>query len=366
MSKVLPGVTEEGSVQLSGKRSDNFPMPYGNTGTWHKSDVYYVAGRNALPVAQDAGIPPDIGLPGRTANEKGTWDKLLYHVSRYMEAVEVNKLVRGTDQWPPQLVTQFGLSELEAIPNPLEFEVVYIVDKKNYGSRGSEAWQLITLPSIVHAYAKFQGWAVPEIEFRELTNMKDFVAFEGDELTELYNRYTLQRADLWKALGENNVKACTASGAKTYTGKRIDTEVIAKSDKLNEALHFATSSWNGEFYARIGQVCDPANAAGRVPVVVELYESKEDALEKLARKSSDNDQTPSEYAGLYFPESFSKEITVEEFISAIVSDVKPLWEAHNKATGAAKVKAKSALLTKLTEFEMSEEQFAEWAKKLEF
>jgi len=366
MVKVLPGVVEEGSVSLGGKSSTNFAMPYGNTGTWHKVDAYLVAGYNAIPAAKEAKLVPDIEIAGRNASERGTWDRLLYSTNRYEEAVEMNTIIRGNDEFPPQLVTQFGLSELEAVPNPLEFEQIFMVDKKNYGTKRSEPWQLITLPSIVHAYAVYQGWEVPEISFHELTDTKDFQKLEGDALTELYNRLVLQRADLWKALGESNVKACSAIGSKFISGKEIKNDTVTTSEKLSDALRFASSNWTGAFYARVGAVSEPSSGAGRVPVLVELYDSKEDAIEKLAKKAEKREHVPSEYDGLHFPASFAEAMTVAEFAGALASDTMQLKKTWEESTGAAKVKAKAALLSKLTEFELTEAQFAEWATKLNF
>lgn len=359
----IDGIDEEGTIVPQAPQG--FAFPLGNFGPWHKHDAYEVSGYGAAEIAKAMELEPDLVLVGRTASEKGTWDKLYYLAKRQPEALSVQRAVRNNEQAFVTSVTQFACKASDVLPEPLEFELVYTVNKRNYGTKNSQNYQLITLPSMVHAYAVMSGWDVPQISFREITDHRNYVALEGDELAKFWDKLLLQRANLWSALGETNMKVDVYMGAKTSAGEDITGANVTTSAKLSEALKIATTNWRGGFYAHIGPVAEPANAKGKVPVVIGLYENKDEAL--AAINNVNVEPVVSEYSGLHFPESFRGSMVIEEYASVLVDDTKTVYANYKSApTGPKKVQAKAALNQKLAEFELTEEQYVAWANKLGF
>lgn len=356
------GLVEEGSiVPTSGQ---GFAFPLGNTGPWKKYDAFEVSGWNAAAIADSSaeGDKPDVVVVGRNAGENGTWDKLYYKPSRYEAAIKIQKAVKNAEKVWVTTVMQFGLGAEEVIPEPLEFELVYSVPKRSYGQKNSQGYQLITLPSIVNAYAHMRGWEVPEFGFRELTDVRNFTPFVDDDLSKYWDKLLLQRAELWKSLGETNMKADTFMGAANKDGKEIVGPTITTSEKLSAALKFATLTWTGKFLARVGLVADPGSERGRIPVVISIFDNEETALSSINREDV---AVVSEYSDMHFPESFRGTMSIDEYAEVLRDDTKEVYTTYKTAPiGPKKVTAKAALNAKLAEFELSEKQYEAWAGKL--
>jgi len=134
---------------------------------------------------------------------------------------------------------------------------------------------LIALPAAVQAYAKMQGWAVPELDFSELTSQD--TAFTDDFQAEMIGHPDQDdwessvlgqyRAKLWKALGEDNATAYKLAGS----GTKFD---ATEGSKLDEALGILHYSWTQPIWARLIPVPDP-----RVDAV---YTSGDDQVKRLS------------------------------------------------------------------------------------
>jgi hypothetical protein len=171
---------------------------------------------------------------------------------------------------------------------------------------------LIALPAMVQAYARMNGWDVPEFEWIRVLCSQDTMftdefqssmigdpnnpdAFDESELWKY-------RAELWKALGEENAHAYQPIGH----GTNYD----VTSERLNEAIQPLHCQWDDPVYLRLVTVPDPRvdatyeqRSSGdikrlRIPCVMDIYNNKKEAeaaaAEDRARMGGGSDDDDSE------------------------------------------------------------------------
>jgi hypothetical protein len=145
-------------------------------------------------------------------------------------------------------------------------------------------WHLLTLPSIVSAYAALQGWAVPEYDLSEFMVAEDDFIITPKTQSHLigdrsagYTDATLgvRRKALWAALGEDNFKVSSASKSE--------------SERLKEALTVANSDWGEPVWMQMVRVLSPYvgdrwefqgnSGQNKVPVVLAFYRDRDEAVE---------------------------------------------------------------------------------------
>ena len=159
-------------------------------------------------------------------------------------------------------------------------------------------FHMITLPAIVRAVAVNAGFSVPEYDLRELLVRDPIITDEVSrrligsapkhtdyEESELWRK----RAELWKALGENDPKKYLVDTVKPNgTPHEGNTE----AEKLQACLRIYTEEWEDRpLWCRFQMVADPRAAAvsssGKrlsLPAVTEIFSGETDA-----QKAIDND-----------------------------------------------------------------------------
>jgi hypothetical protein len=332
---------------------------------WNAGDFYTVTGKDAYNACVAAGIKPDsqshFGKDDEVTPE--TLITCYFTKARKTEADLAAKLFSSEFIKNPtaRLMRVFYAQASTMIPAG-NFDNQWKVPKQTFGGgRGAwQDWSLVTLPSIVAAYAKNKGWEVPELEFREISNRKN-INILAENVPVVWDKYLAQRAALWKALGEDKVEVELWSSAKAKDGGPM-TVGVTSSDKLSEALIFANSTWKGEFYAAMGE-CGHPKGKGSIPVCNGLWLTKAEAeafVEGRKHKDVDADATllpaPSadKYASLYFPQAYKDaQLSAEEYFGNLLGDVTPLVQAFETAKGPAKLSAKKVLDAKLAEYEQT-------------
>ncbi len=179
---------------------------------------------------------------------------------------------------------------------------------------------LLSLVGAVAAHAKLLGYDVPKVQFDDLVSsdtqftdelMNHLIgdpavkASEADDpLHYLNSIYGKQRAAVWAALGESDPSKYNAVyDTKGNPTKEAPNVTFTQSEDLARALSIAHFNWSSSTWARLLFVEDPHVDAkhdddfpDRVPVIMELFASKADAvaagkaeLAKRAAQSSDSD-----------------------------------------------------------------------------
>lgn len=156
------------------------------------------------------------------------------------------------------------------------------------------AWHGLALPALVAAYAQVQGWQVDPFDISELTRPQDDVIVtdkfqdemigntdKGYKESKLWKR----RARLWAQLGEDNPK--------------VSNSVNTESEQLGQALRVAMSDWLQPVYGKVLQLPSPRQRdtfewRGRrlrnlIPVITDLYPSREAALAAYQAEQSSDD-----------------------------------------------------------------------------
>ena len=369
----------ENETQVVVQPFSGFPFPYGNIGPWHKADLYVVSGYNILNALVMAGLKPD-DATSIDKGDDGSFERAYYVQSRRVDADAAQKLVTELNNqtrvelgkeplrvFGANLVVQYSVPTGDVLPSPANFEMKWDVDKRGWGTRNSEAYQLVTLTSSVWALAKLLGFTVPDISFSEIANPKEIDIAEAD-IPQLWDQYTMQRKALWEALGEPRVEVYMAKGMVDAKGKVVNGKYVTQSDTLSKILKLATNSWSGKLYYSMGQ-CGHPSGRGRIPVVMRAWHNKQDAeiylAEREARRLEGGENyeeavTVNEWADYYVMDGLSPEI----FADALSKDILPLVAGFENATGAAKLIAGKTLQAKIAEYGMTQEQWQKWLTKL--
>ena len=165
---------------------------------------------------------------------------------------------------------------------------------------------LLMIPSMVHAFAKAQGLAVPDMDWEDLLDPAFLLTDELEE--ELIGSpdakdpndshhwtqsvYGKQRAALWAALGEPDVMKYQTMSTITRRGK--PSRAATTSEKLSSLLRMTAFSWEKPIYARVAQAASPAmkQKKARIPLVLNVYPNRATAEAAVASVSTeDNSET---------------------------------------------------------------------------
>jgi len=164
---------------------------------------------------------------------------------------------------------------------------------------------MIALPALVAAMAKLEGFDVPKFDLDDLL-VRDVIVTEelsrkliggaldgnGKFVAPQYEESRLwkQRAELWKALGEDDPSRYTVDALKK-NGSPADSNVQSK--KLKRIMELHAYPWQQPLWARLEMVADPrigaVTSGGKnlsVPAIVEVFAGREEA-EKVAKAEAE-------------------------------------------------------------------------------
>jgi hypothetical protein len=317
-------IHDDGSIVVG--QAQGFAWPFTTVAAWQGGDFYSVLGQNAMAIATEAGLKPD-GESHFGDDVEVAWTNLFYRLSRQVDADKAAALFADPEKIAKpyaRLVRVYSAAKSDMIPVG-NFDNTFTVPKLPFGGRGE--WQpfgLITLPSIVWAYANAMDWEVPDLNFAEISDAKNML-IRPEEVATVWNRLVEQRAALWAALGEENYKCQTPMGS---IDKRTNLPIIGAttSDKLSKALNFAMSRWENMF-AAVGVVGNPSRKGARVPVVNHLFEDLAAATAFVAERATGNTTeedvvtmpkvAANPYAGLYVVDG----LTVDDMAQAVASSM---------------------------------------------
>lgn len=161
-------------------------------------------------------------------------------------------------------------------------------------SKHRHEFHMITLPAIVAATAKMAGYKVPELDWGVCgirgSIISDEMSFDiiGDKSNYEESILWKQRAELWKALGEDDPKKYLV-GVKDARGNPA--KGCTDSEKLIECLSLYYREWGTRpLWAKLLLVEDPSTKAVMstgnrltVPAVMEVYASEKEANEAKER-----------------------------------------------------------------------------------
>lgn len=359
-----------------------YPFPgFMTIAPWCSERVYAVGGRNAVTVLTEKGIKPNSVRASKDEVTETTWQTVYFKESRRTEADAAAACFPSDVIKNPtaQLTRIYHTLAADTIPVS-QFELSWEQREVGFGSgKHWQPWNLVTIPSTVHAYAVVRGWDVSPMAFREISDPKN-VSVEFTAVPAIWDDYLTQRAKLWDELGEPNAKASLYQGAVSLNGKPATTGVTS-SEKLSEALKFALGQWKGNYYVALGQCGspfgNPANFAkgylkkvdqSRIIVCNGLWRDKVAAEAFVAARKTKADEpvvapvSISKYDGLPFPDEFrtgTDAMNAADFYTSVYGDTIVKDEVVTKAVGAAKIAAKNALTAKLAEYGQTLES---WAK----
>jgi len=196
--------------------------------------------------------------------------------------------------------------------------ISYEVPLVSLSSGDRHRQHMILLPSFVHSVATLKGWAVPELDWSEISNTRDYIPSDDEQVRLIghpdvkvadderhYTHSILwgQRAALWAVLGENDA---TAYMEKDMQVRGKPAKFTTTSDKLNFALALFKDTWKKPVWMRVVAVADPAmknkikssGKAGTVPIVVDMWGVGGDAEAKAraaaeSERSGEEDSAPS-------------------------------------------------------------------------
>lgn len=352
--------------------AQGFPWPFTTVGAWEAGDFWMVIGQDAYNVAVTNKLKPDGESHFGDEVTDQTWTNIFYKLPRQEDANKAAALFADLDKIAKptaRLMRVFFCDKNDMLPVG-KFSNTLPVAKQPFNGRGNwKPFALITLPSIVWAYAKFNGWDVPELTFEEISNPKN-MNIRPNEVNQVWDRLLTQRTELWQALGEPNYQIQAAMEATDIKGKPI--LGTTTSEKLSKALKFAQNRWGG-VYAAVGMVGDPGNAKSRVPVVNHLFDTQEAAAAFVAERSMQTEDegeivnTPTkvnnQWANLFVVDGLSAEEMAEAVAASVIEPLAALAAAEKPME---KAKAKKALeAVYVNDFGMTVEQGNAWVAKLQ-
>ncbi len=208
-----------------------------------------------------------------------------------------------------KIVNAGDLDKLADVFGPYILYEVNIVTLAS--NRHRHQLHMITLPSVVAAQAIQMGLDNPGFNLNELKNPDMLLTDEyqaqmiggPDARKSDANFYTesvlwKRRAALWTALGETDAAKYQAPGTTDYSGRLSALATNAKP--LARCLSAFQNKWTKPRWARVLQVNSPAmidrikkgNSAGnpgRVPIVVEFFDTEKDARAAVERERGDKE-----------------------------------------------------------------------------
>ncbi len=345
-----------------------FPYPsFMTIAPWKTQRVYAVVGQNAAVVLAEAGIKPDRIRATTQEVTPETWQTVYFKESRQLEANTAASCFPSKIKTPTATLQRMFFALCADTLPVSQFDLTWEQHEVGFGAgKRWQPWNLVTVPSMVHAYAVARGWDVPELAFREISDAKN-IQVDFNIVPALWDTYLNQRRELWAALDEPEAKNSLYQGAKDSKGKPV-TAGVTTSEKLSEALKFALGEWTGKYYTAMGQCGhpegNPANVAlgyltklnkERIVVCNGLWPDKAAAEAFVAARGHKDELTVTpvvvnKYADLPFPDEF-KEMTAEDFFVSVYSDALVRDESYTKATSIAnKIATKRALEVKLAEY----------------
>ncbi len=345
-----------------------FPYPsFMTIAPWCAKRVYALMGQNAVAVLTEKGIKPDSVRASNQEVTSETWQTVYFKESRQLEANAAAACFPSKIKTPTASLQRMFYAKCADTLPVSQFDLTWEQHEVGFGAgKRWQPWNLVTVPSMVHAYAVARGWDVPELAFREISDAKN-IQVDFNIVPALWDTYLNQRRELWAALDEPEAKNSLYQGAKDSKGKPV-TAGVTTSEKLSEALKFALGEWTGKYYTAMGQCGhpegNPANVAlgyltklnkERIVVCNGLWPDKTAAEAFVAARGHKDEPATvpvvvSKYADLPFPDEF-KEMTIEDFFVSVYSDTLVKDEIYTKATSiAAKIAAKKVLEAKLAEY----------------
>ena len=199
-------------------------------------------------------------------------------------------------------------------------------------------WQLITLPSIVDARARYKGYYTePLFDPTALSGIS-----ETADATFVIPTLIEMRKSIWKALGESD---WTTSYDETNVSK------ATKAEKLRDCLILTRNPWDG--WVRLAQVSNPSVKAWytsktkgedvrkRVPVVLEIFAGEKAAIEVGAKElaerggdaqASNGKVTTEQFAALLPKTSAKAQVFGVDFASVAEAIYKDLGADPKKAS----------------------------------
>jgi hypothetical protein len=176
--------------------------------------------------------------------------------------------------------------------------ITYEVPILSLVSGNRHPFHMILLPSLVRAAAVLKGWQVPELDWSDIANARDYIPSDDDQARLIghpdaksadderhYTHSVLweQRAMLWRALGEEDSTVYLRKGATNARGK--PDKFTTTSDKLDFALSVLMNKWAKPVWCRVATVADPAmknkmknsGKPGQVPIILDMWGGGEDA-----------------------------------------------------------------------------------------
>lgn len=279
--------------------------------------VSYVKGQRIYIVAKKGETNEQTKARADTARKEFTNSKYLNRV--VLASMPLASITNRTEESKAKSKFPFdqGATRVGAInPNlPIDDE------KQDYAI----GFQLITVPSIVDAWARHKGWyKEPLFDLGAVSGIGETKNRDATE-DALFCLPTLvaMRTAIWNALGEDNWLA-----GKEDLKKGNDILVVAtKSTKLQEAFGMYSVPWDG--WAEMAQVADPSRKAyyqatkevtddngntrfpykrNRAPAILRFFNGEKDAMEEgkrqiAAREGGDEKATKSlngkDYASLF-------------------------------------------------------------------
>ena len=194
-------------------------------------------------------------------------------------------------------------------------------------------YQMIGLPSLVHAAARMFGYEVPEIDFGELSQQDSVLRIDRDDLSPeqiaeieaqfiklcgdkdakngqpgyyQQSAYWRQRATIWAALGEQDARACHRKEA----GDKFST----KSDALDACFQVALANWTQPLWGRMRLMNDPSSdekavfstsgKRGSIGVITDLWSSEAEARESAGGSDENTTTLQSAPAGPVVPADY--------------------------------------------------------------
>ena len=245
------------------------------------------------------------------------WTQYLF--SNYLTAKKFSNFANKADEkqhdYGPQqqfvfqvpTVNLLGIKEMENMVRGWGDKVTFQGISAGFKSQRFCEAQLIIIPAIVHAFAKTNGLAVPDMAWDDLLD-SDFLLTDELEVELVgspdakdasdprhwtHSVYGKQRETLWAALGEPNVMAYQMIGTASLKGK--PSRFATTSEKLSSLLRMAAITWTSPVWAQIIQVPVPTmkNKKAKIPLVKTVFANKADAeVAVAAMAASDNTETP--------------------------------------------------------------------------
>jgi hypothetical protein len=218
---------------------------------------------------------------------KGSLDDARKLAKEHFDAQYDPKLVLVFTMPPSSFKNMTEENKAKFVSGPISTHSVVVGTESKYGA----ALNLVTVPSMINAYALDKGWIKESlIDLGQLRNIE-----ETEDTTDVLTTLNEQRAALWAALGEPDP-------LKTYREKAGDKKGTT-APKLREALAKTVGdAWDG--WVKLGQVFDPSEGAWnkskskrfKIPAILAIYAGEKSAIDAGAKELAERAERSGESA----------------------------------------------------------------------